>query len=263
MAVADMPITPQALAGHLYRVVESQEQIATKALVDTLEEQALLENLLESSKPPRPPDTDHLHYLLATPFRYPPLMWGSRFGRTHERGMLYGSLTLETVLAELAYYRLVFWQGMAVPPPGPVNAQHLVFQASYATGLGVDLTKSNWADHHPALAHPGYYQTTQALGSQLREQSIEAIEFLSARALQTGQISLPYDTGNQPAGVNVALFTPVALTSQQPEQQRRLLSQIHADRVEISLSQPQGGSELFRFSTESFLVGGRLPLPAR
>lgn len=64
------------LQGRLVRLVESQEQVATLQLVDTLEEQALLEELLESGKPPVPADAEPLHYLLKTPFRYPPLRWG-------------------------------------------------------------------------------------------------------------------------------------------------------------------------------------------
>ena len=69
------------LRGKLVRLVESQEQVATLQLVDTLEEQALLEELIETSKPHLPPSSETLHYLLKTPFRYPPLRWGSRFGR--------------------------------------------------------------------------------------------------------------------------------------------------------------------------------------
>ena len=42
------------LCGRLVRLVENQGQVATLQLVDTLEEQALLEQLLESSKPPLP-----------------------------------------------------------------------------------------------------------------------------------------------------------------------------------------------------------------
>jgi len=30
--------------------------------------------------------------------------------------LFYGSLSIETVLFESAYYRFVFWQGMTVPP---------------------------------------------------------------------------------------------------------------------------------------------------
>ena len=59
--------------GRLLRLVESQEQVATNSLVRTLAEQALLEDLIEASKPPLPATGHGLHYLLATPFRYPPL----------------------------------------------------------------------------------------------------------------------------------------------------------------------------------------------
>ena len=40
------------------------------SLVDTLEEQALLEEVLDDSKPAVPEDCRNLHYLLFTPFRY-------------------------------------------------------------------------------------------------------------------------------------------------------------------------------------------------
>jgi hypothetical protein len=53
-------------------MVESQEQIATRGYVDTLAEQSVLEELLEESKPAYPDKTTDLHYLLKTPFRYPP-----------------------------------------------------------------------------------------------------------------------------------------------------------------------------------------------
>ena len=42
------------LRGKLLRMVESQAQVATLQLVDNLAEQTLLEELLESSKPPLP-----------------------------------------------------------------------------------------------------------------------------------------------------------------------------------------------------------------
>ena len=40
------------VAGVLFRIVESQEQIATLGYVDTLAEQALLEQMLDDVKPP-------------------------------------------------------------------------------------------------------------------------------------------------------------------------------------------------------------------
>jgi len=44
------------IQGVLYRLVENQEQVATLGYVDTLDEQAVLEALLENSKrlPPLP-----------------------------------------------------------------------------------------------------------------------------------------------------------------------------------------------------------------
>ena len=60
----------RALSGTCWRVVEAQHKVSTLKLVDTLAEQALLEGLIELSKPPVPPECRHLHYLLTTPFRY-------------------------------------------------------------------------------------------------------------------------------------------------------------------------------------------------
>ena len=58
------------LSGPCWRVVESQHRVSTMKLVDTLEEQELLEILVDGTKPQVPPDCRHLHYLLFTPFRY-------------------------------------------------------------------------------------------------------------------------------------------------------------------------------------------------
>src|SRR5688500_4494435 len=88
-----------------WRAVESQHQVATRKLVDSDAEQQVLEDLIESAKPPLR-TTGHLHYLLFTPLRYPPLRYGSRFGTHHEPGIWYGSETIRAVFAEVAYYRL-------------------------------------------------------------------------------------------------------------------------------------------------------------
>lgn len=64
--------TAGLISGRLLRLVESQEEVATTRLVSSLERQAVLEYLLEATKPPRRPGTERLHYLLATPFRSHP-----------------------------------------------------------------------------------------------------------------------------------------------------------------------------------------------
>ena len=69
------------MSGPTWRVVEAQHVVSTGKLVDAPEEQAALEMLIDSSKPPIPAAEEFagLHYLLSTPFRYPPLRHGSRF----------------------------------------------------------------------------------------------------------------------------------------------------------------------------------------
>lgn len=57
----------------IYCLVESQEKVATLALVDNVYEQDVLEELIETTKSNLPEDSAALHYLLKTPFRYPPL----------------------------------------------------------------------------------------------------------------------------------------------------------------------------------------------
>ena len=69
-----------------WRVVEAQHQVSTRKLVDSVDEQILLEDLIERVKP-ADQTRGRWHYLLATPFRYPPLRHGSRFAGRHERGI--------------------------------------------------------------------------------------------------------------------------------------------------------------------------------
>src|SRR5687768_11875664 len=74
------------LAADAWRMVEAQHVTATLKLVDDAEEHEVLEALIEASKPPLPDAVRRLHYLLATPFRYPPPTHGSRFRAPGEPG---------------------------------------------------------------------------------------------------------------------------------------------------------------------------------
>ena len=80
------------LSGRAWRVVESQHLFSTRKLVDSDEEQALLEELIEDVKPPAGAAAG-LHYLLFTPFRYPPLRHGSGSAPAPRHGIWYGSRT--------------------------------------------------------------------------------------------------------------------------------------------------------------------------
>ncbi len=239
-------IAPAHLGGELLRIVESQEQVATSNLVDDLAEQALLEEMLERTKPALSAGTERLHYLLAAPFRYPPLRHGSRFGSRFEPGIFYGSRRLTTLLAEAAYYRFVFWTGMsAAPPSGRLLTQHTVLAVRYRTERGVRLQQEPCAEHGSVLRHPSDYAPTQQLGRALRETGIAAFEYVSAR--------------DRASGINVALFEPAALVGRKPLSLQPWLCETRGDAVRFSSA---GGDDLHAFPLDAFLADGRLPRPA-
>ena len=233
------------LAGTLLRLVESQEQVATNQLVGSLERQAILEALLDATKPALRRGTERLHYLLATPFRYPPLKHGSRFGSRSEPSLFYGSLETQTVLCEAAYYRFVFWHGMGTPPAGKLDTQHTLFGAAYRTGHGLRLQDPPFAAHRAALASPSDYRASQALGTAMRGAGVEAFEFVSAR--------------DPAGGLNVALFTPRAFARKEPVSQEAWLCELTGARVRFRAAH---GREIQDYPLELFQVAGRLPWPA-
>src|SRR6202035_5485993 len=101
----------RALAGTCWRLVEAQHHVSTLKLVDSVDEQRVLEDLIEGTKPAVPPECRGLHYLLATPFRYGAVYpTGSRFRRSgRSEGVFYASETPVTAAAEIAFYRLLFF----------------------------------------------------------------------------------------------------------------------------------------------------------
>ena len=236
----------RSIGGQLVRIVESQEQIATTAIVDTLEEQALLEDLIEKTKPPIPPSAENLHYLLLTPFRYPPLRHGSRFGRHHEPSILYGSHQSATALCEAAYYRLLFWSGMETPPTRPIRSQHTLFAASYQTNQGMQLQHAPFDNHRSQLTSPVDYSATQALGTAMRNAGVLGFEFHSAR--------------DPLGGINVGLFEPSALPSPEISSQEEWLCEVdHTGARFLNLSKHTTHS----FPINTFLINNNLPHPAQ
>ncbi len=231
--------------GTLKRIVENQEQKVTVALVDSLAEHEVLESLLEESKPDARahPGLGRLDYLLRTPWRYPPLKWGSRFGRRFEPSLFYGARSDTALFAEAAYYRLVFLEGMERPFRDRVISQFTVFEANYQTETGMDLTRPPFTRHESVLRDKSVYAPCQVLGSELRERGIEAITYLSARAPGTE--------------TNVALFSPAALRSRKHRNARHGICESRSESVSFRL-----GDELRSFGREAFLHRGRFPVPA-
>lgn len=151
-------------------------------LVDDLEEQALLERLLDQHKPPPPPTAQPLHYLLATPFRYPPPPGGSRFRAGTDPGVFYGAQTVRTACAELAYWRWKFLHD-AVDLQRLEPVAHTAFAAALES-LAIDLRapplnrdQAAWTDLHD-------YTATQRLARVAREAGTGAIVYRSVRDAQ-------------------------------------------------------------------------------
>lgn len=232
--------------GSAWRVVEAQHRISTRRLVDSDEEQALLEELSEGTKPPVPPDCRGLHYLLFTPFRHPPLHRGSRFGTRAERSLFYASRKLETALAEVAYYRLLFLEGTRAAIV-PVVVDLSAFQVRLGTEAAVDLTRPPFDAWEAEISSPVSYRRSQALGREMREDGVELAIFRSARDPKKGD--------------NLAVFRPSCFQQKRPTVPETWLSVTTREGVEFS-RRDYFERRSHRFSREVFVVDGGLPSPA-
>ena len=228
-----------------WRVVEAQHLVSTRKLVDTVDEQEILEALIERVKPPA--DTrGALHYLLFTPFRYPPLRHGSRFGTRRERGIWYGSLERRTAFAEVAYYRMVFLEGTRAEL-GTVETALTAFTASIRTKRGIDLTSVPFKTFRRTISSPSSYSSSQALGHAMRAAGVEVFQYHSAR-----------DAGD---GINIGVFTPAVFGNRKPKSFETW--HCAASRVRVDFAQRDYFKrESFAFPRSQFLVSGSLPSPA-
>lgn len=236
------------LTARPWRVVEAQHVVATRKLVDSDGEQHLLEELIERAKPPVPPEPEfeELHYLLSTPFRYPPLPYGSRFGTRAERGLWYGGEALRTAFAEAAYYRLVFLEGTEAELE-PVVVDLTAFRARVWSERAVDLTREPFAAHGAEISSPVTYAASQVLGREMRAAGVEAFRYRSARDVE--------------AGANLGLFTPAAFASRRPDSPQTWYCVATREVVELSRRDLlERGA--FRFPRERFELEGELPAPA-
>ena len=193
-----------------WRVVESQEEKATLNIVDSINEQELLEAMLDSAKPAYRQGTQGMHYLLKTAFRYPPLKYGSRFGSQLMPSYFYGSESFETALCETAYYRFMFLEHMSVPYQAPIRSEYSLFRVTVASPNCLDLASPRYKEIHTQLTDPKSYAYTQKIGQWASEQqpSVDIIRFYSAR---------------KPKAVNLAIAEPKAIRSRQPRELRQWL----------------------------------------
>jgi hypothetical protein len=168
--------------GVCWRLVEAQHRVSTMKLVDTLDEQALLEEALETTKPPVPPECRGLDYLLATPFRYGRYPGDSRFRRAgYSPGVFYASEAMETAVAETAFYRLLFFTE-SPQTPWPRNAlEFTAFQVKFSSNAAIDLTAEPFVKDEAHWTHLTDYTACLALCDTARAAEISVIRYRSVR----------------------------------------------------------------------------------
>ncbi len=169
-----------ALRHALWRAVEAQHVVSTMALVDSIDEQHVLERLLDDAKPAVPPGAAHLHWLLFTPFRYPPPPGGSRFRGPNDPGVFYGADAIRTACAELGYWRWRHLRGFAGADGDADQA------ANGVPGRRSRPARSTFARRRSrAIASTGPiagdYSRCQRFGRTAREAGVGAIRYESVR----------------------------------------------------------------------------------
>ncbi len=208
-----------AYENEIYRIVEGQHFIATRKLVDTDEEHNILENIIERSKPPAKTHNSNgqLHYLLYTPFRYPPLKSGGRFHKRFEQSIFYGAEDLKTAMAEIAYGRFAFMQHSEAVFKS-MHVAHTHFTVLVKSDKAVLLTEMPFNVCRTQISHPKSYSASQALGTAMRASGVEMFNFYSAR---------------QKDGVNVGLFCSEAFCKNKPSNEMHWSVFIDAQTVEF------------------------------
>ena len=236
--------------GMPWRVVEAQHVIATRKLVDSDEEQQILEDLIEAAKPPRPYDEGctRYHYLIWTPFRYPPLKHGLRFGSMDRKGLWYGSEGLETAFSEKAYYTFLFRSG-STADFGTFDATITAFCIHVQTKACAKLTQPPFLKFEKELSSPASYVATQPLGSALRDHGAEIICFKSARCPS--------------GGTNLAVTGISVFQDTAPRETSTWFCTSSAQTVEFKPSGFQTVSATRTvFNKSDFEIAGKFPAPA-
>ncbi|HKT84698.1 MAG TPA: RES family NAD+ phosphorylase [Novosphingobium sp.] len=223
-------------AGTVWRLVEAQHRISTNRLAASVEDQALLEQLVEEVKPALPSAARDLHYLLATPFRYGHAK-ESRFRRANERpGIFYASEHVGTAVAETAYWRLHFFSRSPefVPPTSVV--EHSAFSIAVKVRRAIDLTIAPFVRHAAVWIHPQDYVPCQQFAARARAIDAQAIRYQSAR-----------DPGR---GANIALLDPAAFAAKAPRVSQTWHLRYERGRLTALAALPS--DERYSFTFEQF-----------
>ena len=167
--------------GNLWRVIEGQYRASTMRIVDTDNEQSVLEEVLEEAKPPVPGPCRHLDYQFWSPFRYGCYPRASRFRRAGPTpGVWYGSEKVLTAVAESIWGSLRFFAASPDTPMPRWPVEHTAVLADIRVAAAIDLTdermagRGRWDD-------PDDYSECLALADRVRAGGGQAIRYASVR----------------------------------------------------------------------------------
>lgn len=171
----------RAYCGKLWRIVEAQHRISTNRLAAGADDQALLEQLVEEVKPSLPVAARHLHYLLATPFRYGH-MSSSRFRRAGEKpGIFYAAESVATAIAETAYWRLRFYSRSPEFQSPNATVEHSAISVTVAMDRMLDLCAPPYIEAASLWMAPDDYSACQLFAAEARAIDAQAIRYASVR----------------------------------------------------------------------------------
>lgn len=246
-----LPIwTPAALSssarpytGTVWRLVEAQHRVSTLRLVDNLAEQHLLEQILDDSKPTVPAECQGLDYLLAAPFRYGAAYpHGSRFRRAGKTlGVFYAAEAVETAVAELAFYRVLFFAESPDTDPPQGAADYTAISVELGVERALDLTAPPLSADAALWTSRVDYTACQSLADAARSAEISILRYQSVR---------------DPArGANLAVLSCSAFARPAPLVRQTWKIRIGRDRVQALCDFPRASLE---FAIADFAADPRL-----
>ncbi|EHS52737.1 RES domain protein [Rhizobium sp. PDO1-076] len=225
-----MPVVPsfepQPFSGTIWRMAEIQHQASVMKLVDTIEEQALLERLLEETKPALPRECAGLDPLLSAPFRYgAPDPGGSRFRRAGRTlGIFYGAETVEAALADMVIQRLKLFAEAPATASSTMPGDFIAFAVPVSTMRAIDLGAERFEEGEVAGD-----AACQSLADDAREAGVEAIVYPSPL------FRLP---SVKATGRSLALLSPKVFASSEPVERQRWRIRISATTVSALCDMP-------------------------
>ena len=186
--------------GSVWRIVDAQYAAGGMKLVDSREEQDILDTLLDAGLPLLPEVFKKLDPLLAASFRSHPKRYGSRFRSATDPGVFYGCCHVDTACAELGYWRWKFLHD-AIDLTGIKPVAHTAFQSDVAT-LAIDLRDRLFERDAANWQHRTSYTATQAVARSARTAHLGAIRYASVRDPEQREC--------------IALLTPAAFSAVTP-----------------------------------------------